>query len=125
MTIKTKNQFGVWMDSRHAVVLGRENGDSENFVILGQADNPGPDHNTSENTKNNHEITLTNKYFKEIAALLTDADEIHVTGTGQIQEQFLKFLADTPQYKNANSSDSTSTKMNGPQLIEFFQSRFN
>ncbi len=124
MTTKTKNQFGVWMDSRHAVIVGKENNADENFVIIGQADNPGPDHNTSENTFNNHEKTLTNKYFKEIASQLTDADEIHVTGTGQIQEQFIKFLADTPQFKTTPTTDSTSTKMNGDKLIEFFQSRF-
>jgi hypothetical protein len=52
-------------------------------------------------------------------------DEVHVTGTGQIQEQFIKFLADTAQYKNAVSSESTSNKMSDEQLIIFISKQFN
>jgi len=34
MSGKSKKQFGVWMDSQHAIVVGRENVDSGSFVIL-------------------------------------------------------------------------------------------
>jgi stalled ribosome rescue protein Dom34 len=44
-------------------------------------------------------MTLTHKFFKEIEGKMPNIDEIHVTGTGQIQEQFVKFLAETPQFK--------------------------
>ena len=67
--------------------------------------------NSNENASNHQEIALTHKFFKEIVLKIPNMDEVHVTGTGQIQEQFIKFLSDTAQYKNAVSSESTSKKM--------------
>ena len=125
MSGKNKKQFGVWMDSHHATITGRESIDTGDFTILGHIKNPGADSNSSENAFNHHEITLTQKFFKEIAAKMPNIDEVHVTGTGQIQEQFMKFLADTPQYKNALSSESTSNKMGDEELITFMSKYFN
>ena len=113
------------MDSHHATIVGKENIEDGDFVTLGSVDNPGPASNSNENTANNHEITLTQKFFKEIAAIMQNVDEIHVTGTGQIQEEFIHFLADTPQYKNAVSSTSTSNKMEEAQLLTFITEHFN
>ena len=39
-----------------------------------------------------------------------------VMGTGQIQEQFIRFRADTPQYKNTSASISTSIKIGDERL---------
>ena len=125
MSEKNKKQYGVWMDSRHATIAGRQDIDSGDFVILGHVKNPGPDANSSENAANNQEIALTQKYFKEIASKMPNIDEIHITGTGQIQEEFIKFLANTPQYKNASSYESTSKKMDDDQFVAFISDKFN
>ena len=45
---KNKKQFGVWMDSRHASVVGREGVDSGDFALLGHFKNAGPDSNSNE-----------------------------------------------------------------------------
>lgn len=124
MSGKNKKQFGVWMDTHNAVIIGREDVDSGEFVVLGHAKNNGPDGNSNENAANNQEITLTQKYFKEIALLMPNVDEIHITGTGQIQEQFIKFLAETAQYKNAVASESTSTKMSDEEAVTYFENYF-
>ena len=84
-----------------------------------------PESNSNESAFNNQEIALTHKFFKEIASKMPNIDEIHITGTGQIQEQFIKFLADTAQYKNAISTESTSNKMSDEKLLEFINSKFN
>lgn len=120
-----KKQFGIWMDARHATVIGKGTLGDDNFVVLGHVTNPGAEGNSNENTKNNHEIGLTQKFFKEIAALMQNVDEIHITGTGDSQEQFMKFLAETPQYKKALSSESTSNKMSDEKLIEMIAAHFN
>ncbi len=125
MSGKNKKQFGVWMDSRHATITGREGIETGDFVILGHVTNPGPDKSSNENAHNNQEIALTNKFFKEIAEKMLNVESVHITGTGQIQEQFMKFLADTPQYKNALSSESTSNKMDDTELIGFMTAHFN
>ena len=125
MTTHNKKQFGVWMDTQHATVAVKKSPESKDFVILGHVKNPGAERNSSENAANHQEIALTHKFFKEIAAMMPNADEIHVTGTGQVQEQFIHFLSDTPQYKNTVSTESTSNKMGDEQLAAFFGDHFN
>jgi stalled ribosome rescue protein Dom34 len=125
MSGKNKKQFGVWMDSRAATVVGRQDVDSGDFIILGSVDSPGANTNPDEKTFHNQEIGLRLKFFKEVANLMQNIDEIHITGTGQVQEQFIKFLAETPQHKNAVTSESTSNKMSEEKLIEFVTSHFN
>lgn len=125
MSDNTKKQFGVWMDSQHATIVGKEDVDNGEFIVLGHVENAGPANNSNEKTANNHEITLTQKFFKEIALLMPNIDEIHITGTGQAQEQFMHFLADTAQYKNALSTESTSNKMSDENLTDYIKDYFN
>ena len=125
MSVKTKKQFGVWMDTHHATIVGRENIDDGAFIILGHVKNSGADSNSNENAANHQEIALTQKFFKEIASKMPNIDEVHITGTGQIQEEFMNFLADTPQYKNAVSNESTSNKMSDEQLLAFITKHYN
>lgn len=125
MSEKNKKQFGVWMDSHTATIVGKEEVNAGDFIVIGHVKNIGPDANSSEKTSNNQEITLTQKYFKEIAHTMPNIDEIHITGTGQIQEQFMKFLAETPQYKNAVSTESTSNRMSDENLAQFITKHFN
>jgi stalled ribosome rescue protein Dom34 len=124
MSGKTKKQFGVWMDHHHATITGRRDDENPNFVIIGRVSNPGADKNTNENAEHNHERALTHKFFKEIAAQMINVDEVHVTGTGQAQEQFIKFLAETPQYKNAVTSESTSNRMSDDMLVTMIANHF-
>ena len=124
MSQKGKKQFGVWMDTHTAIIIGREDVETGEFVILGEVKNNGADRNSNENAANNQEIALTHKFFKEIALVMPNIDEIHITGTGQIQEQFIKYLSETAQYKNVHSSESTSTKMSDEDAIAFFKQHF-
>ncbi len=125
MSEKNKKQFGVWMDSHHATIVGRQNINNGDFIILDHVKNNGADSNSNENASNNQEISLTHKFFKEIVIKTPNIDEIHITGPGQIQEQFIKFLADTAQYKNAVATESTSNKMSDEQLLIFISKHFN
>ena len=113
------------MDSHHATIAGREDIDTEAFKILGHVKSNGVESNSNEHTANNQKITLTHKFFKEIMMLMPNVDQIHITETGQIQEQFMKYLADTAQYKNAELSDSTANKMSDEETIEFFTRHFD
>jgi stalled ribosome rescue protein Dom34 len=121
---KTKKRFGVWLDNHHATVVGTKPGTTE-FTVLGQAKNPGPGANSNENAANNLEITLVRKYFKDIGHHLENADEVHLTGTGTIQEQFSHYLKETPQFKKTVVSDSTSNQMSDEKLVEFVRNHFN
>ncbi|MCJ8165653.1 hypothetical protein MKJ04_12445 [Pontibacter sp. E15-1] len=124
MSEKTKKQFGVWLDSTHATVVGRELADSGDFVILAEAKNDGPGSNSNENAANNAEQTLQQKFFKEITTHMQNAEEVHVTGTGISQEQFMHFLAQTAQFKNTVATDSTSLRMSDEKLVEYIDQKF-
>ncbi len=113
------------MDNHHATVVGHETPDTTEFTVLGHVSNPGPGGNSSENAANHLEKTLIQKYFKEIGALMVNAEEVHLTGTGTIQEQFTHYLAETPQFKNTVTTDCTSNKMSDEKLVEFIGARFN
>lgn len=125
MSVKQKKQFGVWLDNRQATIVGFGALDATEFSVVGRAENPGAGGNSSENSSNQHERTLQQQFFKEIARHMQNADEIHLTGTGTIQEQFRHYLADTPQFKNTVTTDSTSQKMSDKKLIEFVGEKFN
>lgn len=124
MSGKNKKQFGVWMDSQHATIVGRDGADAGTFVVLGHAKNGGQGSNSNENAANNAEKTLQQKFFREISGYLLNVEEVHVTGTGKEQEQFIKYMAETPQFKNAKAKESTSNKMSDEKLIEFMADEF-
>ena len=113
------------MDTHNATIVGREEEANGDFIVLGHVSNAGPDKNSNENAANHQEISLTQKFFKEIASKMPNVDQIHLTGTGQVQEQFMKFLAETPQYKNAIATECTSNKMSDENFVAFIEKRFN
>ena len=123
MTQKNKKQFGVWMDTHHATVVGRTT--TEDFTVLAVAGNAGAEHNTSEKNQHNDERTLQNKFFKEILSHMQNADEVHLTGTGTSQEQLMRYMADTPQFKNTVTQESTSNKMSDENLAAYIGAKFN
>lgn len=125
MATHNKKQFGIWMDGQHATVTGKNGPDGNTFEVLGHVTKENTGGNSNENSNNHQEITLRQKYFKEIAAIMPNVDEVHVTGTGQAQEQFIHFLSDTAQYKNAVATESTSNKMSDAELLEFVGKHFN
>jgi len=125
MTQKNKKQFGIWMDSHHATVVGRANADSENFTVVGVAGNAGAEHNSSEKNEHNDERTLQHKFFKEILSHIVNAEEVHLTGTGTSQEQLIHYMEATPQFKNVVTQKSTSNKMSDENLAAYISARFN
>ena len=116
-------QFGVWMDNHKAAIVGRE-GMNDQFQFLGNEDNPGVRSNSSEKSAHNDEQMLQQKYFKNILVHMPNANEIHLTGTGTSQEQFKRYIGDTPQFKHVKVKDSTSEPMSEEKLLEFFNANF-
>ncbi|MEO6407017.1 MAG: hypothetical protein ABIY51_07615 [Ferruginibacter sp.] len=125
MSQKNKKQFAVWMDSHHATIIGKENEEDNIFSVLGHAGNEGAEPNSSEKNEHNDEKTLQHKFFKEILAFMQNAEEVHITGTGISQEQLIHYMAETPQFKNTVTSESTSNKMSEENLVAYVTERLN
>ena len=123
--MNNQKQFGVWMDTQTAVIVGKEQPEAESVSILASVTGEKASSNSSEKTSHNLEKSLQTKFFKEIATHLQNATYIHVTGTGQVQEQFLHYLADTPQFKNTRTDESTNNKMSEDKLVAFMTDKLN
>lgn len=125
MSQNSKKQFGVWMDSHHATIVGRKNIDSGEFILLSHVKNENTKSHSNENAANNSERTLLHKFFKEISSHLQNVEELHITGTGTAQEQFKKYLEETPQFKHAKLEESTANKMDDDKFIKLITEKFH
>ena len=121
--MNNQKQFGVWTDNHQAAVVGSDNTKNGSLIILAHIKGEVNSPNSNEKNSNNNEKTIQAKFFKEIASHLTNATHVHVTGTGQAQEQFIHYLAGTPQFKNSKTEQSTSNKMSDEKLVEYITSK--
>ncbi len=123
--MSNQKKFGVWMDTQQATIVSSDNQASDSLVIIAHINGEVVTHNTSEKNEHNDKRTLQLKFFKEISSHLQNATHLHATGTGQIQEQFIHYLAATPQFKNLKTEESTANKMSDKKLVEFFSAKLN
>ena len=121
--MSNQKHFGVWMDNHHATVVGTGNTEAAPFEVLAHVKGASASPNSSEKNSNNQERTEQGKFFKEIASYMTNGTHVHVTGTGQVQEQFIHYLAATPQFKDMVAVESTSNKMSDESLVAFITSK--
>ena len=124
MSEKIKKQFGVWLDSSSAIVVGREENGKGNFIVLAHEKSLESAKGGNENVAHNTEIGDLQKLFKSITSHMQNVDEIHVTGTGVAQERFIHYLADIPQYRNTKAKESTSNKMSDENLLKYIEEKF-
>lgn len=122
----TKKLAGIWMDSENATVV--KNHDIENafkFFVCEPVKRTVQGGNSSEKNANNAEQTNTAKFFKELEHLITNTEELYLTGTGTIQEQFKNHLAETAQFKNLKVTLGTDQQMSPDQFLEEVKKHFN
>lgn len=122
--MNNQKQFGVWMDTQAAIIVGKEL-ETAIVSVLASVKGEKVSPNSSEKTTHNQEKSLQAKFFKEITNHLQNATYIHVTGTGQVQEQFIHYLSATPQFKNTRTDESTANKMSDERLVEFMSAKLN
>ena len=65
MSDKNKKQFGIWMDSHQATIIGREKIESGEFVVLAHEKNEGPQGNSNENASHNNEKNIAPNLFQK------------------------------------------------------------
>ncbi len=118
-----QKQFGVWMDTQHAIVVAKE--ETGEMVIVAHTEGEGIQNLVVKNENKLDKKTVLAKYFKEIATHLQNATQLHVTGTGQAQEQFIHYLSATAQFKNVKVEESTSNKMSDEALLNYFVDKLN
>jgi stalled ribosome rescue protein Dom34 len=121
-----KKLAGLWMDTEKAIVV--KNHDAQNafkFFLCSPVKAEIQHGNSSENAGNNAERTNRVKFFKEIEHLLTNSQEVYVTGPGTVQEEFKKHLQDTAQFKDLKITLDTAQQMSEEQVLEKVKEHFN
>ncbi len=121
-----KKLAGIWMDSENAIVV--KNHDIESaykFFVCDPVKRDVQHGNSSEKNANNVEQTNTAKYFKDLEHLITNTEELYLTGTGTIQEQFKNHLAENAQFKNLKVTLGTDQKMSPEEVLETVKKHFN
>ena len=120
-----KKLSGLWLDQHKAIVV--KNHDAQNafkFFLCSPVKAEVQHGNSSENAANNAEQTNKAKYFKEIAHLLTNSEEVFITGPGTIQEELKNFLHDTAQFKNLKITLDTAQQMSDVEVLDAVKSHF-
>jgi stalled ribosome rescue protein Dom34 len=123
--MSNQKKFGVWMDTHHATVVGSDGSETGTLTVLAHVTGEDVSSSGSEKNENNQKQMLQAKFFKAIASHMVNATHLHATGTGQVQEQFIHYLAETPQFKNTKAEESTANKMSDEKLLEFFAEKLN
>lgn len=120
-----KKLSGLWLDQHKAIVV--KNHDAQNafkFFLCSPVKAEVQHGNSSENAANNAEQTNKAKYFKEIAHLLTNSEEVFITGPGTIQEELKNFLHDTAQFKNLKITLGTAQQMSDEEVLNAVKGHF-
>lgn len=120
-----KKLSGLWLDQHKAIVV--KNHDAQNafkFFLCSPVKAEVQHGNSNENAANNAEQTNKAKYFKEIAHLLTNSEEVFITGPGTIQEELKNFLHDTAQFKNLKITLGTAQQMSDVEVLDAVKSHF-
>lgn len=127
MNQTNQKQFaGVWLDHHKATIIAMENEDAE-YTVLDKVESAEEHGGSSEHSIHKTEQADQLKYFKSVAKLLVNYDEVLLFGPGTAQEQFQKHLQEDTQFKNSKIVIDSSDKLTDPQMIskvrEFFKSR--
>ena len=120
-----KKLSGLWLDQHKAIVV--KNHDAQNafkFFLCSPVKAEVQHGNSNENAANNAEQTNKAKYFKEIAHLLTNSEEVFITGPGTIQEELKNFLHDTAQFKNLKITLDTAQQMSDEEVLDAVKGHF-
>ncbi len=126
MLDKKFKQFGIWMDTKHATIVGvGKNNAADGFKALAHIKAPGTLPNSNENTFNNDKQRTEGMFFKAIADHLENAEELYITGYGTAQETFSHYLAETPQFKNVKITLGTDQQMTDDALVQQVKEVFN
>ncbi len=122
-----KQYAGVWLDSDKAMIITTNPDNANGDYIIQNKIKARENHSGgSEHSINNSKKTDTLKYFKSVASLLSNYDEIFIFGPGKSQEQFLNHLQEDVQFKNKQITIESAEHLTDPQMIakvkDFFKS---
>ena len=125
MLDKKFKQFGIWMDNRHATIVGvSQSNEADGFKVLAHIKEAKTLSNSDEHTLNNDKQRHLRSFFKDVSHELQNAEELYVTGISTVQEEFKSFLSDTPQFKNVKVNLDTDSEISDDALVAKVKSAF-
>jgi hypothetical protein len=121
-----KKLAGIWIDTEKAVIAKNHDAQNTSDFFLCKPIKAEIQHgNSSENAGNNAERTNRNRFFKEIEHLLTNTEEVFITGPGTVQEELKHYLLDTAQFRDLKITLDVSQQMTDEKVLEDVRRHFN
>jgi stalled ribosome rescue protein Dom34 len=123
-----KEFAGVWLDNQKALIITNTK-ENDDYAVLDKI-KAGESHGGgSEHSINNSKQSDMLKYFKSVAGLLSNYDEIFIFGPGKSQEQFQNYLHEDAQFKSKQITIDSAEQLTDPQMIarvrDFFKSHIS
>ena len=96
------------------------------IVTIRSAENTFPDNGymiTDQNGRTVRKGAIAKGMTEFCLSVVGMATGVYNLTVGQVQEQFIHYLAATPQFKNSKTAESTSNKMSDGKLIEYITTK--
>lgn len=114
-----KKLAGLWIDRQKAIVVtNHDSQDVSEFKIAGTIETEVKDPKFYEQAANSAENKLRVQFFKEVGQLITNSEELFITGPGISQEELKNYLLETPQFKNLKIELGVAEKMDENNVLK-------
>ena len=120
MSYQGKKIAGVWMDKKHAFIIGTADRNAEgDYAILKKIERELHDDEKYKNERFElaKEKLELKKYFKAISDEIEQDDVIFIFGPGKAQEELKNVLKDILKFKSKVIEIGTSDKISTNQMI--------
>ncbi len=124
--MKTTKQLGVWMDYSTAYVMELKGDSITTTVVESEFTWEEKQHSFSRNEGLMHkkERQLNTNYFKKIADLVKNFDEVVLFGPSDAKTELFNLLTADPEFKKVKLSVETAHKMTENQREAFLKNYF-
>ncbi len=126
MNYKGKKVTGVWIDHKHAYLIGTpdRNNDGTYGIIKKIEAVELIDHNRSEKTHHTKEDQILKGLYKDVTAQLESDDAIYIIGPGTAQEELRNFLKENKHFKDKEIEIGTADHLTTNEMIAQIRTHF-
>ena len=127
MSYQGKKVVGVWMDTRHAFIIGssdRMTGGDYGVIKKIEREGHEEDNYKNERFELSKEKLELKKYFKALSDEIDEDDAVFIFGPGKAQEEFKNVLKENLKFKTKEIELGTSDKITTNQMLAKVKEHF-
>jgi stalled ribosome rescue protein Dom34 len=125
MHMTSVKRLGVWMDHANAYLIEFTNDTIETFTIESASAEHGQHVNGSEKTEHHRQQQADTAYYKQLAAVIAQFEEVLLFGPTNAKVELQHFLKENHQYDHIKIALQQTDKMTGNQQHAFVRNYFS